>query len=382
MKSGITEIDRLDLALARGSQQSAKRLASERDFAADASHQLRTPLTALLMRLEEIASTDDPEVVAEEANIAISQVERLSKVVDDLMSRTRSGVDTNPAVSLDSVLASLQREWQPAFAGARRSVKISGERGVQVRATPVALGQILTTLLENSLAYGRGTVEIAARRAGPSVVIEVTDEGDGVAAALAPHIFERLGVVVGQRPRALAGARPRRGRGRSPRAGPGHAAAVRAVPLRRVLTRAAARPAAATPRAEGPSGPWSRRHVPGLPFCHGTTHPDAGPRAGLAPRAARRRRDDPPRQHRRRRPRVLVPHPRRRRVAHPPRDARAERQPEVSLAMTVVGCLAGCVPTMWTLVVPLALLLLAVLRLMGPTGTTVTGPGPGDPVGP
>ncbi len=191
MKSGITEIDRLDIALGRGSQQSAKRLASERDFAADASHQLRTPLTALLMRLEEIASTDDPEVVAEEANIAISQVERLSKVVDDLMSRTRSGVDTNPAVSLDSVLASLQREWQPAFAGARRSVKISGERGVLVRATPVALGQILTTLLENSLAYGRGTVEIAARRAGPSVVVEVTDEGDGVAAALAPHIFER-----------------------------------------------------------------------------------------------------------------------------------------------------------------------------------------------
>ncbi|MFQ6171981.1 sensor histidine kinase [Oryzobacter sp. R7] len=191
LKSGIVEVDRLDAALARGSQRGAKRLASERDFAADASHQLRTPLTALLMRLEEISLTDDPEVVKEEATIAIGQVERLSKVVDDLMSRTRSGVDANPSVSLDSVLASLQREWQPAFASARRSVHISGERGVQVRATPVALGQILTTLLENSLAYGRGTVEIAARRAGPSVVVEVTDEGDGVAAALAPHIFER-----------------------------------------------------------------------------------------------------------------------------------------------------------------------------------------------
>ena len=61
---------------------------------------------------------------------------------------------------------------------------------------------------------------------------------------------------------------------------------------------------------------------------------------------------------------------------------RADRHPEVSLAMTVVGCVAGCVPTMWTLVVPLALLLLAVLRLMGPTGTTVTGPRPGRPAGP
>ena len=191
LRSGIEEVDRLDAALARGAQQGAKRLASERDFAADASHQLRTPLTALLMRLEEIASTDDLSVVEEEATIAIGQVERLSRVVDELMSRTRSGVDANPVVSLDSVLASLQREWQPAFAGVRRSIHVSGERGLGVRATPVALAQILTTLLENSLLHGSGTVEIAARRAGPSVVIEVADSGEGVPAAIAPHIFER-----------------------------------------------------------------------------------------------------------------------------------------------------------------------------------------------
>ena len=189
--SGIEELDRLDSALVRGAQQGAKRLASEREFAADASHQLRTPLTALLMRLEEISSTDDLDVVAEESTIAIGQVERLSKVVDDLMGRARSGVESNPSVSLDSVLASLQREWQPAFGKARRSIHVSGERGLVVRATPVSLGQILTTLLENSLAYGRGTVEVNARRAGPSIVIEVSDEGDGVAPAIAPHIFER-----------------------------------------------------------------------------------------------------------------------------------------------------------------------------------------------
>ena len=123
--------------------------------------------------------------------IAIGQVERLSRVVDDLMSRTRSGAETSPTVSLDSVLASLQREWQPAFAGARRSIHVRGERGLGVRATPVALAQILTTLLENSLTHGRGTVEIAARRAGPSVVIEVADGGEGVPAAIAPHVFER-----------------------------------------------------------------------------------------------------------------------------------------------------------------------------------------------
>ncbi|GGB84305.1 histidine kinase [Knoellia flava TL1] len=191
LDSGIGELDRISDVLSRSAHQVTRNLAAERDFAADASHQLRTPLTALLMRLDEIASTDDLGVVQEEAQVAIEQVERLSKVVDDLMGRSRVSDPTRPSVSLDAVLASLQREWQPAFASSKRSMRIHGERGLRVRATPVALAQILSTLVENALAHGRGTVDIAARRTGPSVVIELGDEGEGVAPGLAPHIFER-----------------------------------------------------------------------------------------------------------------------------------------------------------------------------------------------
>jgi signal transduction histidine kinase len=190
--TGIREVDRVSEVLARSAHQMTRSLASERDFASDASHQLRTPLTALLMRLEEIAVTDDLAVVQEEASIAITQVERLTTVVDELLSRTRRGHDaTPPSVSLDSVIASLQREWQPAFEQARRSVRVHGQRGLSVRATPVALSQVLSTLLENSLAHGRGTVDVEARRSGPSVVVEVSDQGDGVPSTIAPHIFER-----------------------------------------------------------------------------------------------------------------------------------------------------------------------------------------------
>jgi len=190
--TGIAEVDRVAEVLARSAQQMTRSLASERDFASDASHQLRTPLTALLMRLEEISVTDDMAVVQEEAGIAIAQVERLTTVVDDLLSRTRRGHDTKPpSVSLDSVIASLQREWQPAFEQAHRSVRVHGQRGLSVRATPVALSQVLSTLLENSLAHGRGTVDVEARRSGPSVVVEVSDQGDGVPSTIAPHIFER-----------------------------------------------------------------------------------------------------------------------------------------------------------------------------------------------
>jgi signal transduction histidine kinase len=192
IRSDIPEVDRVSLVLTRSAQQVTKSLAAEREFASDASHQLRTPLTALLMRLEEISESDDVEVVHEEAGIAMEQVERLTRVVDDLLMRSRRSNDApRPEVSLDSVIAALQREWQPAFEQARRSVRVHGERGLVVKSTPVALSQVLSTLLENSLVHGRGTVEMQARRSGPSVVVEVSDQGDGVPAAIAPHIFER-----------------------------------------------------------------------------------------------------------------------------------------------------------------------------------------------
>lgn len=198
LHSGIAELDQVSEVLSRSAQRLTKSLASERDFAADASHQLRTPLTALLMRLEEIAATDDLEVAQEEASIAMDQVERLTRVVDDLMSRTRRGGDESKAtVSLDSVIAALQREWQPAFEQARRSVRVHGERGLVVQAKPVDLSQVLSTLLENALAHGRGTVDVHARRSGPSVVVEVSDQGEGVPASIAPHIFERSVTTTG-----------------------------------------------------------------------------------------------------------------------------------------------------------------------------------------
>lgn len=189
--TGVEEFDRLGAALSRGARVAANRLAAERDFAADASHQLRTPLTALLMRIEEIAATDDLGVVGEEAGLAIAQVERLSSVVDDLLGRSRAGAEEVEEISLDSVLAALQREWQLPYAAARRTIHVTGERDLRVCAAPGALAQIMSTLLENSLQHGAGTVSVLARRSGPSVVVEVSDEGEGIPPAMAPRVFER-----------------------------------------------------------------------------------------------------------------------------------------------------------------------------------------------
>ena len=60
-----------------------------------------------------------------------------------------------------------------------------------VRARPSDLGQVIGVLVENGLTHGEGTVSVVPRRSGPSVVVEIRDEGVGIPVAIAPHIFER-----------------------------------------------------------------------------------------------------------------------------------------------------------------------------------------------
>ncbi len=192
--SGVEEIDLVAAELARSADRLAGRLAAERQFAADASHQLRTPLTALSMRLEEITMTTEREEVREEARIALEQVERLVTVVDDLVRRSRQAQGgTTEAVHLAHVLHQQEEEWAPTYARAGRTLAVQAPDDVAVLATPGALAQVLATLIENSLRHGAGTTTVRSRPSGPggAVVIEVTDEGPGVPDDLAPRIFER-----------------------------------------------------------------------------------------------------------------------------------------------------------------------------------------------
>ena len=201
--SGIDEVDQVARALARSAERLEARLASERQFASDASHQLRTPLTALSMRLEEIQASAAERAVSEEARIALEQVERLVQVVDDLLRRARSQ-PVAPAAPLPvaDVLVQQREEWAPAFARAHRRLEVvlpAGEAGrggpagerLCVRANPGPLAQALATLVENSLVHGGGTTRVTARTGGEWVVVEVTDAGPGVPEELGGRIFER-----------------------------------------------------------------------------------------------------------------------------------------------------------------------------------------------
>ena len=182
--SGIEEIDLVQAELVRSAERVAGRIAAERQFASDASHQLRTPLTSLSLRLEEIELLAGDEAVRTEAHACLEQVERLTGVVEDLLKVSRrTGGGTTEALHLKDIFAQQREEWGPAFEQAGRPLTFSDEISHPV----------LATVIENSLRYGAGATSVSVRSAsgGHAVFIDIADEGEGVAEDIAPHVFER-----------------------------------------------------------------------------------------------------------------------------------------------------------------------------------------------
>jgi signal transduction histidine kinase len=189
---GVAELDQVADGLDSAARRVTSLLTADRELAIDASHQLRTPLTALSMRLEEmIASADEPEVVREEGTAALHQAERLADVVTQLLSPGRRAAGSAALISVDKIVLQQITEWAPAFRRAGRKIVLVGESRLQAWVTPGGLAQVIATLLDNALMHGKGTVTIRRTQAGRSVVIEVEDEGEGVPAELVSRIFER-----------------------------------------------------------------------------------------------------------------------------------------------------------------------------------------------
>ena len=194
---GAEELDHVAQALDSGAVRLGELVRRERQLAADVSHQLRSRLTALSMRLEEVAAVADPAVRAE-AEAALDQVDRMVHIVDELLDQARTERAQN-AVALDVAehLSALRTDWDDAFRVSGRALRIHTpaadglEPSLRARATPGHVAQVLGVLIENALQHGAGTVTVAARAHGEHVVVEVRDEGVGVPDPLVPLVFDR-----------------------------------------------------------------------------------------------------------------------------------------------------------------------------------------------
>jgi signal transduction histidine kinase len=190
---GVPEVDRVAEVLDSSAVRIADLFAASREFASDASHQLRTPLTALSMRLEEmIEAAEYPDVVREEGAAAAAQVERLAAVVEQLLARAKHDPtgDAIP-IGVDDIVTQQVKEWEPVFRRESRRIDMSGVRGLTAVVSPGGLSQIVATLLDNSLVHGDGKVTIHTKETPASIVVEVGDEGAGVPPELERRVFDR-----------------------------------------------------------------------------------------------------------------------------------------------------------------------------------------------
>ncbi|GGC66127.1 two-component sensor histidine kinase [Hoyosella rhizosphaerae] len=196
-RHGIVELDRVSDVLDSASVEISERLQRERSLVGDVSHQLRSRLTAVRLRLDELAFHPDPEVVTE-ANEAMAQVDRLTQAVNDLVraSRDQNRTDT-VAIDVMAELRSLIEDWEPQYRDQNRSLMLYGQDGVTAHATGSRLREAVSVLVDNALAHGSGRCTIRVRnvRFGADrremVCVEVTDEGSGIPDSIASRIFER-----------------------------------------------------------------------------------------------------------------------------------------------------------------------------------------------
>ncbi len=186
-RSGISEIDSIAGAIRLSGNRVERMLESERGFTADATHQLRTGLTGLAMRLELLERHPDPEV-ASEAGTTLTQIHDLNTTLDELLRVARKG-STGERTELDliALVDHHVSDWQAMFTKKRRQLVVTTGVVESAIGTPGLIGQILNVLIENAFRHGRGTVAILVN--GTSVLIE--DEGNGVDDETAATIFDR-----------------------------------------------------------------------------------------------------------------------------------------------------------------------------------------------
>lgn len=189
---GVPELDRVAEVLDTTAVQIAELVRRERELVADISHQLRSRLTALTIRLEEVAARSTDPVAKQEGTAALEQAHRLAGVIDELLAQARQErLQSAHPVEVAGELATLHREWDPALRAAGRALRVDRPAGLRAVATPGRLNQALSVLVENALKHGAGTVRVSVRSAEQHVVLQVTDEGAGVPPELAKRIFDR-----------------------------------------------------------------------------------------------------------------------------------------------------------------------------------------------
>jgi two-component system, OmpR family, sensor kinase len=204
------ELERLGTTLNEMLERLEDALQRERDFVADAGHELRTPLALLRTELElALRHADSPEELRAAVRRSAKEVDRLAQLADDLLLIARSERGELPlqveTLAADEVLATVVRRFRWRADESDRVLRPEAAAGLRVRADRLRLEQALGNLVDNALRHGAGSVTLRAAAVNGSVELHVRDEGPGFPPDFLAHAFERFTLPAAGRDGAGAG---------------------------------------------------------------------------------------------------------------------------------------------------------------------------------
>ena len=209
----LTEDDRRFAVVYVDDQSEHARMeATRRDFVANVSHELKTPVGAMGVLAEALlASADDPETVRRFAEKMLAESNRLANMVGELIELSRlQGAERLPdleAVDVDTVVAEALSRYKVAADNADIAITTDAPTGYRVLGDQPLLVTAIANLVSNAIAYSPNgsSVSISRRRRGDNIEIAVTDRGIGIAREDQERVFERFFRVDKARSRATGG---------------------------------------------------------------------------------------------------------------------------------------------------------------------------------
>ncbi|MFB6693997.1 sensor histidine kinase [Streptomyces virginiae] len=199
---GADEIARLARTVNATLDRLERSDARQRQFTADASHELRNPLAAVRSRLEVALAADRPD--RESVVAALAETERLQRIAADLLLLAR--LDGGPPPRTEPVdLALLAAEDVARRGGARVALRLDARAPVPAAGDPARLERALANLVDNALRHARSEVAVRASAEDGWAVLEVTDDGPGIPDADRDRVFERFVRLDADRSRAAGG---------------------------------------------------------------------------------------------------------------------------------------------------------------------------------
>lgn len=181
--SGPPELRRLTASFDRMAETVTQAYTAQRAFVADASHQLRNPLTALRLRLSNLDGQVKQSAV-EDHHAALEEAERLSTLLDGLLALARAE-RTAPLISVDvdAGVADRLEAWRPLAEHTELALVRAGERGLRAVATSGAVETVLDAVLDNAVKFTPpgGSITVRTTVTEAHVEIAVRDSGPGIA---------------------------------------------------------------------------------------------------------------------------------------------------------------------------------------------------------